>query len=165
MKNRPIIEYQRDDIDFAFDVVGVLLCLMLIGLPAWYYAILPDIIPTHFNDSGEPDGYGDKSLIWILTFVGLVLYIVLRILANFPHKHNYPIKITTDNVESAYKSSSHMIKIMAIIVLGAFNYISYSSIECGIGGYCGLGKSFNSVFLVILVGCIIFYSYKMRKLK
>lgn len=44
------------------------------------YKQLPSQIPTHFNLSGEVNAWGDKSGIWYLPVISLILFILLSAL-------------------------------------------------------------------------------------
>lgn len=48
------------------------------------YSDLPQIIPTHFNSSGDADRFGKKTLIWTLPAVATVLLLFLDYLAERP---------------------------------------------------------------------------------
>ena len=61
------------------------------------YFELPEIIPTHYNEAGEADSYGDKLNILALPIISTLLFIGLTILNKRPHLFNYPSEITKEN--------------------------------------------------------------------
>jgi len=51
------------------------------GLAAWYYPLLPDPVPTHWNANGEVDGWAHKPWgVWILPAILLLLSAILFVL-------------------------------------------------------------------------------------
>ncbi|MGB3547256.1 MAG: SdpI family protein [Saprospiraceae bacterium] len=65
-------------------------CLLLLAVPFLYlltiYPGLPEQIPVHWNIRGEIDGYGAKSLIWLLPLllIGLPYFLFLFVPAIDP---------------------------------------------------------------------------------
>lgn len=57
------------------------------------YHVIPDTIPTHFDITGEPDAWGDKSTLWGLgIFTSLPIYFLLMFLPKLdPKKINMDI--------------------------------------------------------------------------
>ncbi len=73
---------------------NLLIALVLLALPfayaAYIYPTLPETIATHFNMKGEPDGFGERSSIFlgpgIMSAVGLFTFFLLSNLKNFDPK-------------------------------------------------------------------------------
>ncbi len=70
-----------------------LLLILLTAVPIAYllfnWSFLPDQMPTHFDFSGEPNGYGSKM---IFLFLPLGIYLLMLILPLIdPKKNNYEI--------------------------------------------------------------------------
>ena len=45
--------------------VGVVLLLLMVVLPLYYFNQLPETVPIHYNSAGEPDGYSDRTAIFV----------------------------------------------------------------------------------------------------
>lgn len=74
-------------------IILVLGMLILIGTALFvviYWAHIPDSVPTHFGNSGEPDSYGGKSMVLVPLVVGFVAYISTGVLSFFPNLWNIP---------------------------------------------------------------------------
>lgn len=56
---------------------GVVAVWILMGR-SWRH--LPSTVPHHFNVSGRPDSFGDKSILWILPVIATVTHAVLLLL-------------------------------------------------------------------------------------
>lgn len=86
---RPKLKVPLEGLDIVLDLLSATLLILLVVFTAMSYSELPDTIPTHFNAKGEADGYSEKSMLWLIPTLSLVLYIGLFILNKFPHIHNY----------------------------------------------------------------------------
>lgn len=79
-------------------IINIALCLALIALSLNVYPDLPDRIPLHFDARGEPDRWGEPSLLSWLTLpligVGTVvfLYITAAVVPRYPKSFNVPDK-------------------------------------------------------------------------
>ena len=86
-------------------IVDWLCGALLIGITVWVacrYAALPDKIPAHFGANGVIDGYGGKSMIWVLLAIVWALVIVMSVTERFPKYWNVPFKVTQGGNLSAY---------------------------------------------------------------
>lgn len=140
----------------TIEVIGLLLLLSFWFFTLMHYKQLPDIIPTHFNGSGEVDGYGNKWLIITLPIVGTVMYLGLTLAARYPHKMNYAVPITETNAEKQYKIVTGMFRIMKIALVLVFFILTYQTVQIASDLPDIFGKSF--LFLVFaLVFVPVFY--------
>ncbi len=64
----------------------ILVLVMMLVVCGYYYSILPEVIPIHFNEKGITDGYGPKGMIWSLPaiafFIFLLNWFVIRVMQN-----------------------------------------------------------------------------------
>lgn len=140
----------------AIEVLGLLLLLAFWFFTLSHYAQLPDIIPTHFNASGEVDGYGSKWLIITLPAVGTLMYFGLTLAAKYPHKMNYAVTITEANAEKQYSIVTEMFRVMKIALVFVFFILTYQTVQIASDLPDIFGKSF--LFLVFgLVFAPVFY--------
>lgn len=55
-------------------LVSLALIAAALGISAWLYPSLPDVVPTHWNFEGEADGFGPKGVAaWLLPAIALGL--------------------------------------------------------------------------------------------
>lgn len=105
---------------------NILLALILFAIPfgyaAYVYPSLPSTIPTHFNMSGEADGFGGKDTIFlgpgIMSVVGLFTFFLLSNLKNFD-----PKKFKNEDENIFKKLALFMVIFMSIMGL----IITYSA--------------------------------------
>ena len=53
--------------------IGLILCLLLFAITAYFYPQLPETLPIHWNIKGEVDGYADKSF-WVAFMYPLIAF-------------------------------------------------------------------------------------------
>ena len=160
---QPKIKLEMQPMDWLLDLTGVGVIAVTFIYAFYKYPELTSTIPTHFNASGEVDGYGGKDSVWVLPSIGLVMFIGMWVLTKFPHIYNYPVKVTEDNAEKMYRNGVSLIRSLNLIVVVLFGYISYQSIETASGEAAGLGAWFLPVFLVFTLLPIPYFLIKMKR--
>ena len=162
---RPKIKIPKDQIDKLVEILGIAVLFFTIVFPVISYNQLPDSIPRHFDINGQPDAYGSKWLIFILPLIGIVLYTGLTILNRYPHIFNYPTKVTEENAERLYKNATKLVRILNTLTISIFAYITYVTIQTGLGKQSGLGNYFFIAFLILFSVPIGFFIIKSMKSK
>lgn len=163
--NRPRIKIQPTTTDWGLEVVGLLGIIFTIGFTVTWYKELPDTIPRHFNASGQPDGFSEKSILYTLTVIPIVVYVILTIGLRFPHVFNYAFEITEENAERQYKNATQMVRIIKTILVMIFGYLTYATIKNGLGEMQGLGTWFTPTALVSVLGAVGYFVYQGFKLR
>ena len=98
---RPRLDLQKEPVDKALEIAGIIGVMTMIALPVYYWPEMPQIVPTHFTATGRPDAYGSKWVTLVLPVIGTALFVLLIWLNRFPHKFNYPKEITEENAACA----------------------------------------------------------------
>lgn len=156
-EERPRIKIPLNTHDFAIEFLGLSFLIILIIIPLIYYNRLSERIPVHFNAAGTPDGFGSRSSLFILPATGLFMYLLLTVLAAFPHIFNFPVTITPENAEVQYRLATRLLRILKTVILILFSFISWMSVRTATGNATGLGKMFLPVFIILTFGVIIIY--------
>ena len=96
---------------------------MALVIVLWSYTILnfkklPEIIPIHFDLEGKPDNHGAKYFIFLLPFVGSLIYFFLSY--NIKEINNYPVEITQENKEIQFLIGMMAVKSIIAYVLFIF---------------------------------------------
>jgi uncharacterized membrane protein len=120
---------------------------------------LPETIPTHFDFSGEADGWGSKTTLFILPISGMVLYIIMTVVGFFPHTYNYLWKITEKNAYNQYRLAKALMGCLKVEVIWMFLYLVWKSVSIAMGRIDSLGSVFTPVFLAVVFGTIGIYFY------
>lgn len=138
---RPKLETRPGILDRVLDNAGWIMLALLWIYTAMQYASLPDVIPIHFNASGEPDGTGARYIIWLLPSIATVLSIGLSFLERYPHVYNYPIALTESNVQRQYRLAIRLmqsIRIGMVLLFGSIvveTVLVVSRYPDGLGGW------------------------------
>jgi hypothetical protein len=106
------------------------------------YGDIPDRIPRHFGASGDPDAWGDKSLLLWLTGLNVLLYAGMTVGSRFPHRFNYPWPITHQNASQQYRLARRLLMAVKGAVAWIFTYITYATVQTASGEAEGLGAGF-----------------------
>jgi hypothetical protein len=127
------------------------------GFTIYHFNKLPDIIATHFDFNGNPNGFGSKFTIWVLPIIITYVYFLIYNLNRSPYKFNYLIKITEQNANKQYKLASRMMRILSFNITILFAYITFKEID---GAYT---KSSNLEwwFIPLLLGSILIPTFYM----
>ena len=163
--NRPMIKVKTGFVDIIIELVGLLSLILLVALPVFYYDIIPETIPRHYNMSGDADSNSSKVLLWGLPLIGMVLHIGIRWITKFPHLLNYPLVITAENADYQYKNSARMLRVLNTFITGILCYITYGTIEIALGNWNSLGKGFLSLSIITCLGIIGYFQLKSVKNK
>ena len=161
---RPVIrDLERSTIDGVLEIfAGVGVCA-LIAVAAVYYSRLPNSIPTHFNFSGEPDGWGAKTSLLFTPLIGAVAYVSLTVLSRFPHKFNYLWVITESNARRQYILSRRMLSAVKLVLVFSFSYMTWSMIRTALGSQRGLSPFFTILQIPVLAAILVYYVMKARR--
>ena len=151
MARRPKLKVPFQHIDIAIELLSIALLLLMWLYVITAYSDLPDTIASHFNGSGKVDGYASKTYLWFLPLIATAMYIGLFIVNRYPHRHNYTVDITENNVFKQYQFSTRMIRIVNFLCTLLFAYITYAVIQSAKHNHSALGSS----FLYIVIGASI----------
>lgn len=163
--NRPKLKIQPTKTDWTLEVIGLLGIIFTVVIIIISYNDLPDSIPRHFNASGQPDGFSGKSILFVLPAVTLVTYSIMTIGLKFPHVFNYPLEITKENAERQYRNATLMMRVVKTIIVLIFGYLTYATIQTGLGEMEGLGKWFTPTMLVSILGTVGYFIYRTFRLQ
>lgn len=151
-------------LDYLAEVLsfGMLLFLWLQVIKV--YPDLPTIVPTHFNINGLPDDYGSKHSIIALPLVVTILVVAISVLSRFPHIFNYPVKITPENAERQYTIALQMLRILKLMLVVVFTFLTHHTIEVALAKRTHLSKWFLPLAVILVLFPIVFYIVKsLRK--
>lgn len=145
---RPIINLPKVKREKVWDCLGggVFLASIVYIIVMW--GKLPDEIPGHFNGAGEVDRWGTKIELFILPFIGLLLWVLMGLLEKVPHLHNYPARLNESNVERFYLNSRKLLNEIKNICLMIFALISFQMVQIALGEAQSLGWWFLPLVII-----------------
>jgi uncharacterized membrane protein len=160
-EERPKLKVQLTTTDKLLELLGWGVLLALWVWTGTSYSNLPDTIPTHFNATGEADGFGRKASIVSLPVVATLLYIGLTLLNRVPHIFNFPTPVTQENALIQYTNATRMIRSLKFILVLVFAGISFQTIKQA----DGLGVWFLPVTLGLIFLPLIYFVIKSFQTK
>ena len=163
MEVRPKIKLKLSTADKIIESLGYLSIIALWSLTIMSYKNLPEIIPTHFNESGQADEFGDKRTILTLPAVATILFAGMTILNKFPHILNYLTKITEETALFHYTNAARMIRYLKLITVIIFGIIVFKTIQNAHGHAEGLGIWFLPIVLGLIIIPLIYFIFRSLK--
>ena len=154
MPVKPRLKIEMTRFDWAIEVVGFMIWIGGLLFLILEFENTPGSVPTHYDAYGNADAFGSKSSLWLLVGISTGLYLLLTVVAQYPHTFNYPIAITPENAERQYTIAVRMMRTLKIIVLMIFGYIHLNSIMSS-----KLGTWFLPVMSLALIVTMGFYLF------
>ena len=142
-KEKPIIKIKPTTFDKILEAISLL--LLIIGLLVACYS-------------------WSRIHIIFLAGISVTMYILLTVLARFPEKINYAVKITPENAEIQYFLGIRFIRFIKLWVLLIFDYIKLMTIFIYLRKGINL-VSFMGIYFFILVIGFSYYLHLVHKNK
>ena len=143
--------------DLILEISGLVAVLAMWIFLIATYSGLPDMIPTHYNGSGQVDNFGGKSSILMLPVIATAVYAGMTILCRFPHVFNYPVIITENNAFFQYGNMVRMFRCLKLVLVLIFGYlIFHTALNTG----RGIGIWFTPVLLAVIFIPVIYFMAK-----
>lgn len=164
MNRRPELNLPKTKFAKAAEKSSFLLAgYMLIGsILAW--DALPDQIPVHFTVFGDSGHVGGKAGIFIFPIIGFFSALFFSFASKGASMLNYPIKITEENAEQVYRETRRMLHILQLLIAVMLTLL-HTDVVLNAYEKTGLGSWMMPAFLILLVGTIGFFMYRLAKIK
>ncbi len=163
--NRPRISPEKEPLDMILEVASLLGVVAMVVITAVNFHGLPDQVPTHFNASGLPNDYSSKGMIWLLPGIAVIMFAGLVQLNRFPYIFNFPVNITEENAERLYRHACRSMRILNLLLVIMFLYLTWQSIAVAKGQSPGIGIWFVPVNAIVILIFTIYMIVRMYRLK
>lgn len=117
---RPRLQLPLSGLDKGLQLAGAGLLAMFLVVVAASWTALPASVPVHFSIGGEPDSWGERSEILLLPVIATLQFVLLSVLARFPHRHNYLVRITAENAERQYRLAQRLLHVLSLLLVLLF---------------------------------------------
>jgi len=126
------------------------------------WGLIPDKVPTHFGFSGKPDAWGQKTSLWILPSINLLIWVVLTVASRSPSLLNIPFTIDRNHpvIQRILVNFSIVLKLIINTILG---YITVQSARVAMASADGMGNVFILASILILALVMIFYQSRLKR--
>ena len=140
---RPVLKIEVSKKDTMYEIASALLLLMLWVLSiytAWHSAAAHTASP-------KP---GAVLQFLILPLLGSLVFTALTLLNRYPHRFNYPVKLTAENALQQYSLATRLIRYLKFIVVLTFALFALSQLLAEQNRLHGLAIWLLPVFLLLI---------------
>lgn len=141
----------------TLEAVGLIALLVLVWIT--YQALagphpLPDRIPTHFDASGHPNGWGSPAMLILLPVVAIGLYLAITVVSRIPSAFHYPVRVTRVNLPRIQSLTLDMIAWIKTELSCLFAALQWWMIQAARSSEGRLPVLLMPAFLVLIFGTI-----------
>jgi len=104
-------------------------------------------------------------MIWLLPCITVVMFTGLSIINYFPFTFNFPVNITEENAPRLYRHAMRSIRILNLLLVLLFFYLTWQTIALAGGKSSGLGFLFLPVSIFVIMIFCLYMVVRMYKLK
>jgi uncharacterized membrane protein len=145
--------------DRVVEWISLSLLVLLWLWVIYFYDTLPDSIPIHFNAAGQADDYGHKNMIFLIPGIATILFAGMTVANKYPHRFNYPVKITKENALQHYTSATRLIRHLKLMVVLIFFIITTLTTQTATGNTIGLSPWLLPTIMMVFAGLTASYLY------
>ena len=147
--------------DRILELVAAAMAVLLLILTGVLYTQAPETVPTHFNFSGDADGWGGKGFYWILAAIMLVGMIICASAAYNRKLVNLPIRLKEPVFYRQIGLISRMCRIMTI----TFGFIWLAVLLAMSASFIDMPEDVSVALIplsvVLMLGVVMFYTLKI----
>ena len=129
---------------------------------AMHWSVLPARVPTHFDALGNANGWGGKGMLLVLLGTTVMVAVVMTVAESYQRLINIPVDVDRESPEVRRLLRSMVIVLKAVIAV-AFAWISDVTMRTALGEARGLGGWFLPVFLLGVLGPVVYYVVRVRR--
>ncbi|MCH8486712.1 MAG: DUF1648 domain-containing protein [Candidatus Cyclonatronum sp.] len=153
----PKLEIEPEPFDRLLDRLGFTLIIILVLMVAVSFSGLPELVPTHFDFSGEVTSTGSRYMLLLLPLMGAMTFMMIYFLNKAPHTFNYTVTITEENAAHEYRKATRMMRWVNLICALLFTFITFTTIATAHGFTKGLNSFIMTLIMAALFGVIGYY--------
>ncbi|WP_176142459.1 DUF1648 domain-containing protein [Halobacillus hunanensis] len=165
MKNQPHIDLPTSTFEKLSTSISFLVMVTTFIYLVVIWNNIPDTIPVHFDLSGEPDRFGGKWSIVALPIISVFIWVTFTMLEKYPHAYNYIVTIHEHNAEAQYRNAVLMLSVLKLVICLLFSYLTWVSIQVGMGHLNGLEGWGMLITLGGTLGVVLIFLVRSIRLK
>ncbi|HUN83131.1 MAG TPA: DUF1648 domain-containing protein [Terracidiphilus sp.] len=141
----------------TLEAIGLIALIVLLWIT--YQALagpnpLPNRIPTHFDASGNPNGWGSPAMLILLPVVAIGLYLGITVVSRIPSAFHYPVRVTRVNLPRIQNLTLDMITWIKTELACLFATLQWWMIQAARNGGGRLPPLLVPGFIVLIFGTI-----------
>lgn len=150
--------------EYVIIIISILMIFVMFFIAIVHWGSVGSQIPIHFDFIGRSGHYVSKSYILAYPFGAVLIFIIVRILAHFPHLLNYLYPITTENAERQYKNAQISLGIIGLVCIFLICFGELIAIGPN-NAMVAVWRLFFIICMLLLFATLFYTLYKMTKLK
>jgi hypothetical protein len=157
-KNRPKLTIPLSVADKIAEGVTAFVLLTITVLFLYKYPSVDESVPMHYDFTGNIDRMGDKSELFFLFGILILIYAGMTFAQRYPHSFNYLTEITDNNAERQYTLSIKMIRWLKLMMVFLFSFIIAKTIfprEISDGVFFAVIITFIAATFIQMIGYFI----------
>lgn len=147
--------------DRILELVAAAMAVSLLVLTAILYSQAPDTVPSHFNFSGEADGWSGKEVYWILAVVFVVMMAICASAAYNRKLVNLPIRLKEAVFYRQIGLISRMCRLMTLVSGLIWLAVLLAMSADLVGLPADVAISFIPIAVLLMIGVVLFYTLKI----
>lgn len=159
--DRPVIQFSPTRNELILDRISLVGLLLTVAYVTGCWGSLPEHIPTHFDASGTPDGWGSRHMLLLLVAIPIVIHVAFGYLVRVPHIYNYPTRVTPENAERLYSLGRGLMYWLRAEMVLLFALLCLGTVRVALGQTEGLGPWPIWVALPVIYGTVIYFVVAM----
>lgn len=144
--SRPARTYTTGSVTKWLRIAAIAIAVACLLATIIAYPSLPEMVPSHFGPTGEPDAWEPRSLAFITPGILTVIVAGMSWLSHHPRLFNYPGNITEDNAQQIYRAGEQMIVWMTV---------SVALLICGATASAVFGLTLFAFFAAGMIGMVL----------
>ncbi len=162
-ENRPRITIEWSPAAWLVEALALAMLIACVALVAAAWSGLPATIPVHFDALGKPDRTGPRETLLLLPAIHLVLYVLLTVVARFPHLCNVPFRITPENAARQYQLVVGMLRFVKLMSGALLAWVVHGSIRVAKADAAGLSSiGLWGILGVLFAGIAVYFVLALR---
>lgn len=150
--------------------VAGIMALVSWAVAFYYWSKLPGTIPTHFDFSGAPDAWADKSIFYVfmMPFIQLLMFGSFLFLYEKPQYSDMPTTLLLMNMEK--KARDHAFGLIRIMLVGIslwigalFTYLTYAMNASALSQILGPSPYIMGGLIIGMLAWLIWYTIKVYR--
>jgi len=126
-----------------------------------WYALLPPMVPTHFDIAGRPNQYGSKAFLWLLPLIATLFFASLSFLRRIdPRLYNYPVEIARQSKREAFAAAKTLVAFLNLVVVAVFVCLELAAVRVATGHYSGLFTT--AIWFITAAGIAAAFAYIIK---
>ena len=170
LNNQPVkpVRVPPTRFDRVLDLVALFLIVLLWVLTIKFYIDAPEIVPTGFDATGNPRGWGSAAFYFLMSGMGTFYAVAMFFAAYFPQFINMPVVLKESTIVPQSALMIRCCRWLNIVGLAMFLFIllhmagyQYEALRMDASLFVA-GMIGN---VVLMLGFIIYYSVRISQVK